>query len=111
MDVSNLMQTTLQSLNLPVAPDVYNGTATEYIVWYYLDERPILNANNKPMIDATYIRVNYYTKGNPETTKKEIRRLLRAGGFTVYSTTQLYESDTKYRHIAIDAWISGEITD
>jgi len=111
MDVSEIIKTALQPLNLPVEADKYSGSATEYIVWNYLDERAIYHADNTDMLDGTYVRVNYYTKGKVEVKKKAIRRLLRLNGFLIGPKPQFYESDTGYRHVAIDAFMLGEIND
>jgi hypothetical protein len=111
MDVSEIIKTTLQPLNLPVEADKYSGSATEFVVWNYLDERPIYHAGNTDLLDGTNVRVNYYTKGKVEVKKKAIRRLLRLSGFLINSTSQFYESDTGYRQVAIDAFMLGEIND
>jgi hypothetical protein len=105
MNVSPLIKTLLQPLNMSVEPDKYTGAATKYIVWNYLDERPAFSADDMATEEATYVRVTFFTKENPEEIKAEIKRLLREGGFYVYSVGQIYENDTGYRHITIDAWI------
>lgn len=111
MNVNPLIISALSSLNLPDEPNHYEGTATEYITFNYVDERPSLRADDTDIYDETTIQVHYFTKGNPQPNKKAIRRLLRASGFTIISTSEFYESDTKFNHIVVEAWIEGVIQD
>jgi len=111
MNINPLVISALASLALPVEPNVYTGTATDYIVFNYADERPALNADDTDINDATVIRVNYYTKSNPQANKKAIRRLMRAAGFFITGTQELYESDTGYTHIIVECSIDGDIDD
>jgi hypothetical protein len=111
MNVNTSIISALSSLSLPVVANVYKGTATDYITFNYADERPALYADDVDILDETVIQVHYFTKGNPQTNKKAIRRLLRAAGFTIQSTTEIHESNTDYTHVIIYAWIDGFIND
>lgn len=111
MNVNSMIITAFASLNLPVSANVYEGSADEYITFNYADERPVLSADDVDQLDETTIQVHYFTRGNPQTNKKSIRRLLRAAGFTIISTSEFYETDTKFIHIVVEAWIEGIIND
>lgn len=111
MNVNSIIIDALSSLNLPVSTNVYEGTANEYITFNYADERPVLRADDTDLYDKTEIQVHYFTKGNPQTNKKAIRRLLRASGFNIISTQEFYESNTKFIHVVVEAWIEGFIED
>ena len=111
MNINSTVITALTSLSLPVYANVYTGTATDYITFNYADERPALRADDEDILDETTIQVHYFTKSNPQTNKKTIRRLLRAAGFTIQSTQELYESDTEYYHVVVYAYIEGAIND
>ncbi len=111
MNVFPLIETALASLNIPLKPEVYKGTAQEYIAFNYSDERPVLSADDNDQLDETTVQVHYFTKGDPHTTKAKIRRLLHAAGFNIISTQQFYEEDTQYRHVVVEASIDGEIND
>lgn len=111
MNISTTVINALASLSLPVHANVYNGTADEYITFNYADERPVVRADDTDILDETTIQVHYFTKGNPQTNKKAIRRLLRAAGFTIQSTQELYESDTGYFHVVVYAYIEGAVDD
>lgn len=111
MNVNFMVVNALSSLSLPVSANVYNGTAEEYVTFNYADERPALRADDEDILDETTIQVHYFTRTDPSTNKKSIRRLLRAAGFTIQSTQELYESDTEYFHVVVYAYIEGAVDD
>ena len=111
MNINTTVITALASLSLPVAANTYNGAADEYLTFNYADERPALRADDTDIYDETTIQVHYFTRSNPQTNKKAIRRLLRAAGFTIQSTQEMYESDTGYFHVVVYAYIEGAIDD
>jgi hypothetical protein len=111
MNINTTVINALSSLPVPVSVNAYNGTADEYIVFNYADERPALRADDTDILDETTIQVHYFTRSNPQDNKKAIRRLLRAAGFTIQSTQELYESDTEYFHVVVYAYIEGAIDD
>lgn len=111
MNVNPIVISALSPLGLPVSPNTYEGTADEYITFNYADERPTVRADDTDILDETEIQVHYFTRGNPQINKKAIRRLLRASGFTILNTFEFYESDTKFTHIVVEAWIEGVIND
>lgn len=111
MNVNPIVISALSSLNLPVSANVYEGAADEYITFNYADERPALRADDTDIYDETEIQVHYFTRGNPQTNKKAIRKALRASGFTILSTSEFYETDTKYTHIVVEAVIEGVVND
>ncbi len=111
MNINSIVVTALTSLSLPVQANVYEGAATDYITFNYSDERPALRADDTDLYDETTIQVHGFTKSNPQALKKAIRKLLRASGFTIINTQELYESDTKYNHVVVEAWIEGTIND
>ena len=111
MNINSIVTNALSSLGLPVAASVYNGNADEYITFNYADERPALRADDTDILDETTIQVHYFTRSNPQTNKKAIRRLLRIAGFTIQSTQEFYESDTDYFHVVVYAYIEGAIDD
>lgn len=111
MNINPLIISALSSLNMPVYANVYTGTATEYITFNYADERPVVYADDVDELDETTIQVHYFTKGNPQTNKKAIRRLLRQADFSIQSTQEFYETDTGYTHVVVYAVIDGFVLD
>lgn len=111
MNINSIVKTALAPLGLPVYANVYTGTADSYITFNYADERPELRADDEDVLDETTIQVHYFTRGNPQAAKKAIRRLLRAAGFTIQSTQEMYEIDTGLTHVVVYAWIEGAVDD
>lgn len=111
MNINPTVIAALTSLALPISANKYNGVATDYITFNYSDERPALRTDDVDENDETTIQVHYYTKSDPQTNKKAIRRLLRAAGFSIINTSEFYEPDTQYNHIVVEAWIEGIISD
>lgn len=111
MNVNQLIISALSDMGLEVYPNFYSGDDEEYITFSYLDERPEFWADDEPIYDGTYVRVSLRTRQNPQNYKKQIRKRLRAAGFTVTSTAELYEEDTNYVQVAVDAEIAGIVND
>ena len=111
MNVNEKIVSALSSLDIPVYANWYEGNKEEYITFNYADERPALRADDVDLYDETVMQVHYFTKNNPQSNKKTIRRLLREAGFNIINTVDLYETDTKYHHIVIEVWIDGIVDD
>lgn len=111
MNVNWMIETALSSLDIPVKANVYTGKSTEYITFNYADERPVVYADGTDILDETIVQVHLFTKNNPQSKKKSIRKLLRAAGFSIQSTAELYENDTGYNHVIVYAWIAGDVDD
>lgn len=110
MNINPVVTSALAPIGLPVEPNVYTGTG-DYITFNYVDERPALNADDKDIMDATIVDIHCFTKGDPQAYKKTIRRRMRAAGFSIVSTQELYENDTKYTHIIVTCAIGGDVDD
>lgn len=111
MNINPIVVTALGSLGLPVTANINLAGDAEYITFNYMDERPTLIADDTDLYDTTVIQVHYFTKGNPQQKKKDIRRLLRAGGFVIHNTMEFYEIDTALNHVVVECSIDGVIND
>lgn len=117
MNIDTKVTTALSALGLPIARDEYVKDdkraipVNEYITFNYVIEDPILFADGADQAEETIFRVNYFTKDDPQATKKLIRKLLRTAGFTIVDTTELFETDTKYHHIIVECSIDGLVDD
>ena len=83
MNVNQLIRSALGDMGMKIYPNFYSGDDEEYITFSYLDERPEFWADDEPIYDGTYVRVSLWTRNNPQKYKKQIRKRLRAAGFTV----------------------------
>lgn len=111
MNVNQLIMSALGDMGMKIYPNFYSGGDEEYITFSYLDERPEFWADDEPIYDGTYVRVSLWTRNNPQKYKKQIRKRLRAVGFTVTSTAELYDEEKNYVQIAVDAEIEGVVND
>lgn len=109
MTIEPIIKPALETLGYPVAPDCYSGDADEYIVFNYSDERPTNYVDDVDRYDLTTVQVHFFTRYDPSGIKPKIRAILRKLGFTILATEQFYESDTKYRHVIVEAEIASEI--
>ena len=85
----------------------YIGEAETYGSWNYADERPTVYGDDTDLYDVTYIQVHGFTKGSTIALKKAIRNALRGVNFLIQNTLELYEDDTGYYHIIVEASIEG----
>jgi hypothetical protein len=104
----NLIRACLAPIGLPIHAEFYEGKDTEYITFNFADDRPALRADDTDLISEVTMQVHYFTKSNPQANKRQIRQLLRAGGFTIISTSQFYEQDTEYYHVVVECWTLEE---
>lgn len=111
INVNPLIMQAQSVLSVPVYPNKCNDPLDEYIVFNYLDERPIFWADDEEQEDLTPVQVHWFTKENPQPKKKALRRFLRSQGFDILSTQEFFEDDTKLNHIVVECEISGAIDD
>lgn len=109
MNVNQLLKQCLKPVGLPVEPDPYTGEADEYISFIYADERPVISGDDVNVLDLTTMYIHCYTRKNPQLYKKQIRRGLRLGGFTILSTSENFDNKNGFNHIMVTAEIEGVI--
>ena len=109
MDVSEIIESALSSVCTIVRKNKYEGPASEYIIYQYIDERPAGNADNIDIIEEVTIRINFYTQQEDyQGQKKAIKKALRNAEFTLISIGEEYDKDTKFTRLYIDFWIAGD---
>lgn len=80
MNVNNILMGLKDVTGLPVAPDVYTGTAKKWITFTYEDERPAISADDEVKGDTAYIQVQLYTPVEFDylTLKAQIKEYLES---------------------------------
>jgi len=70
---------------LHVEQDLYKGKDTEYVVFTYEDERPVLRGDNRVLADEVILQIKLYTPINFNyfELKDKIRDYLESNGFSV----------------------------
>lgn len=100
MNINKLIRDTLLPLNVPVMKQVYTGTATTYITFFFYNERGILNADNEEQATRYSIQVDVWGKGDIEDLAKQVKERLEIVGFSRIAFFEDYEKDTKIYHKA-----------
>ena len=72
MNVNGLIMTLQNTVNYPVAPDLYEGKEDKYITFTYEDERSALDADNEEQQTVAYLQITLYTP--PLQEYMEIRK-------------------------------------
>lgn len=85
---------------IPVKWLKYKGDLKSYVVFSDLGTTPAHHTDD----DCEYSTIQYdfdiYSKGNYKNILKEIKKRLKAGGFTwVEDSPQMYEEDTGLYHV------------
>lgn len=88
MNVNSILIKKLgDATKLPVAPDEYDGSKTEYITFTYTDEQPVFWGNNKVIADTAYLQIQLVTPKTYNYLKMKhiIRDTLEENDFIVSS--------------------------
>lgn len=101
MNLNNLIISTLQPLNVPVAFLVYTETTRPYITFLELDQRSSLDCDNQEKETAHTIQVDVFHTGNYKDLVESVKQKLIAVGFTRSNEQDFYETDTKLFHKVI----------
>lgn len=96
------IHTALASLNIPVCHPPYAGTASAFVTYTLINNAHNNWASGAAWEDETVYSVDLFIKGAYESTADSIKSLLRGEGYVVSEGPELYENDTKYRHISFD---------
>ena len=80
-----------------IVPQVYTGTATEYIVFNY-SEYPLEFADNAPHTVGYSIQVHLFVplKANPNTMKTSIQNALFTAGFSYPSIQDVTDDEGQH---------------
>ena len=101
MSLNSTIINTLAPTNVPVAFQVYRGSATTYIRFFEIVDVPALYAENKVTDSEKSIQVDIFSKGNYEALAIQTKALMEKAGFTWSGTRPSYEEDTEYFHLAL----------
>lgn len=102
MSVESVLMASLAATSLPIAQDVYTGTATTYITFNYWTV-PIWIDDDIPTYEQVKYQVHLFAPKTTDLTvyKAQIKALLFAAGYTYPGTINM--SDAVYgQHIVFD---------
>lgn len=112
MNVNEKLESTLETIGLPVAYGIYEGAEPEYIVWNYSSREPVEYCNDEPESEVSNIQVHLYCKENRDYTEdlSKIKKTLLQEGFDYPGTSlEIYETDTGLWHICLETAIAYDI--
>ena len=97
MNLDARIRTALAGICDVVVPQVYTGTATEYIVFNY-SEYPLEFADNAPHTVGYSIQVHLFMplKANPNTIKNSIQNALFTAGFSYPSIQDVTDEEGQH---------------
>lgn len=103
-----------EATKLPVVPDEYDGTKTEYITFTYTDEQPVYWGDNKVLADTAYLQIQLVTPKsyNYLSMKHIIRDTLEENDFAVTSIRSflgdMYQGTEKIRQTIFECNFTEE---
>ncbi len=97
---------------IPIAPNIYHGDATTYLVYHTSSINPEVFADDKPLVEATSGTLSLYSNGNYKALKNEVKRkLVEECGFTwTGDEMEDYEEDTKLWHCPINFVVDDDVS-
>jgi hypothetical protein len=98
MNLNTLILSTLSPTNVPVAFQVYTGTATTYITFFEYNQQGKLFADDTEKSTQHSIQVDVWSTGNYSVLVEQVRSLMIGQKFIRNSETEFYENDTKVFH-------------
>lgn len=102
MSLNSLILTTLKPTGVPVAFQVYGGTASTYITFFEVVDVPSMHSDNELDNSMKTMQVDIWSTGNYATAVSDVKRLMKEAGFLWTSSRELYESDTKKYHYVLE---------
>ena len=97
MNLDERIRTALDGVCDVIVPQVYTGTATEYIVFNY-SEYPLVFADDAPQSIGYSVQIHLFVplKVNPNTKKESIKTALFSAGFTYPSIQDVTDEDGQH---------------
>lgn len=91
----------VNNIEIPVNYLRYNGNKTSYITYMETDIDGTLAGDNEILGYVSYYDFDIYSKGNYLDIVKEVKKILKANGFTWQpsrTSQDMFEDDTGYYH-------------
>lgn len=97
MNLDARIRTALDGVCDVIVPQVYTGTATEYIVFNY-SEYPLEFADNAPHTVGYSVQVHLFMplKANPNARKESIKNALFSAGFSYPSIQDVTDDEGQH---------------
>ena len=99
-------------IKIPIAPNIYKGDATTYLVYYTYSINPDGFADDMPIVESTFGTMDIYSNKNYKKLKNEVKKkLVKECGFTwTDDGLEDYEEDTGLWHCPINFTVDDDVT-
>ncbi len=101
MSLNSVIISTLSPTGVPVAFQVYRGSATTYIRFFEIVDVPTVHAENEVKYSQKSIQVDVFSTGNYDALIEQVKTLMKDAGFLWKGSRELYENDTGLYHYAL----------
>lgn len=101
MSLNSIIISTLSPTNVPVAFQVYRGSATTYIRFFEIVDVPTVHAENEVKISQKSVQIDVFSKGNYAELVEQVKTLMQNTGFLWKGSRETYEVDTELYHYAL----------
>ena len=110
--VDAVLHDALRNLGIPVARLQWNGGDDTFITYQILDGSEEHFADDENHAEAWTYRIDLYSREDYIGLLRKVRSALKTAGFyNIVVDPELYESDTKYYHLPIEADYMMEVDD
>ena len=108
--INKIIVSALRPFGLPVAENLYEGTAKEFLTYNYADDREGDAGDDEPQAYVASVQIHYFCPLNASYTdmKRRIRRTLVDAGFTAPEVTDASDTADRVRHLVFECEIENE---
>lgn len=92
----------VNNVPVPVAHLRYVGSATTFVTWTIISERPSLTANDEDLYSVVTVDIDVYSKGNYLGIISEVKKIMKQNSWLwTEDSSEMYEDDTELYHKTI----------
>lgn len=109
MDAGIILKQTLDTLGVPVQRLTYSGSAETFITYQCITSTETAFADDDNEAEEFLYRVDIFSRRDYIALLRQTKRALKLAGF--YGVTieaELYENDTRFFHVPINAYYCEE---
>lgn len=98
--MNQLIESTLESLGVPVYFMNYSGSASTYVVYQEYNQAPSLNADDEEVFTKFFYQIDVFSSGNYIQLVKDLKQLMKEAGFKrTFEASEYITEISKYRKI------------
>lgn len=108
--MNRIVVSALSVFQLPVAENIYEGTASEYFVYNYADDVLADSGDDEPQAYVASMQIHYICplQRSYSDMKRRIRKALVDAGFTAPEVTDASDTADRTRHLVFECEMENE---